>query len=74
LSKFEVTVYISAAYVAAGISAACQCPQFLKEKFKPPFRVKIDEYHPGVRFDFEQGTNAEIAKGTIIIYHAGGRR
>lgn len=43
-------VYVGAAYVAAGIVAAYQCPEYLKDKFE---KVKIDPEQPGVRFDIE---------------------
>jgi hypothetical protein len=47
-------VYVGAAYVAAGLAAAYQCPQFLKEKkFKP-----VSFEYPGVRFDIEYKNNA----------------
>lgn len=41
-------VYVSAAYVAAGISAAYQCPSYLKNHFK-----EVNKEYPGVRFDIE---------------------
>lgn len=41
-------VYVGASYVAAGIVAAYQCPDYLKESFR---NVKKD--YPGVRFDIE---------------------
>ena len=44
-------VYVGAAYVAAGLVAAYQCPDYLKEKFKR----NVDEMLPGVRFDIEAG-------------------
>jgi hypothetical protein len=46
-------VYIDAAYIAAGLVAAYQCPQYLKERFK-----KVARSHPGVRFDIESGDNS----------------
>lgn len=48
-------VYISSAYVAAGFKAACQCPEFLKERFK---RSPINKELPGVRYDVEGGNNS----------------
>ncbi len=45
-------VYVDASYVAAGIVAAYQCPDFLKEFFR---NVSMD--YPGVRFDIESGDN-----------------
>lgn len=44
-------VYIGAAYVAAGLAAAYQCPEYLKEMFKK----NVDGELPGVRFDIEAG-------------------
>ncbi len=44
-------VYVGAAYIAAGLVAAYQCPEYLKEKF----RKNVDEELPGVRFDIEAG-------------------
>lgn len=41
-------VYIGAAYVAAGITAAYQCPEFLKTHFR-----NVTQDYPGVRFDIE---------------------
>ncbi|HHY75035.1 MAG TPA: transcriptional regulator [Bacillus bacterium] len=41
-------VYVGASYVAAGLVAAYQCPDYLKESFRS---VKKD--YPGVRFDIE---------------------
>jgi len=46
-------VYIPACYVAAGITAACQCPEFLKNRFK-----SVSKDFPGVRFDIESSDNA----------------
>ena len=47
-------VYIHAGYVAAGIVAACQCPEFLRnQKFK-----NISKEFPGVRFDLEASNHA----------------
>lgn len=44
-------VYIGAAYIAAGLVAAYQCPEYLKECFKK----NVDDEFPGVRFDIEAG-------------------
>ena len=43
-------VYIGAAYVAAGIVAAYQCPEYLKDRFG---KSGVDMELPGVRFDIE---------------------
>jgi hypothetical protein len=45
-------VYIDAAYVAAGIVAAYQCPEYLRQYFK-----NVNKDLPGVRFDIESGDN-----------------
>ena len=41
-------VYVPASYLAAGITAAYQCPDFLKTHFK-----NVTPEYPGVRFDIE---------------------
>lgn len=43
-------VYVGASYVAAGLVAAYQCPEYLKERF---VKVKLNMELPGVRFDIE---------------------
>jgi hypothetical protein len=45
-------VYIDAAYVAAGIVAAYQCPEYLRQYFKNVYKDL-----PGVRFDIESSDN-----------------
>ncbi|MBC2580530.1 transcriptional regulator [Clostridium sp. DJ247] len=45
-------VYVDASYIAAGIVAAYQCPEYLKEYFK-----NVSKDYPGVRFDIESGEN-----------------
>ncbi len=47
-------VYVGAAYVAAGLVAAYQCPEYLKSIFKR----NVDTELPGVRFDLESDDNA----------------
>lgn len=49
-------IYVGAAYAAAGIAAAWQCPEYLKQRF----RNTSTEY-PGVRFNIESGDNALLA-------------
>ena len=44
-------VYVGAGYIAAGLVAAYQCPEYLKEMF----RRNVDAELPGVRFDIEAG-------------------
>lgn len=46
-------VYVGAAYVAAGVVAAYQCPEYLKTCFK-----QVSSKYPGVRFDIEAEDNA----------------
>ncbi len=46
-------VYISAAYIAAGIVAAYQCPDYLKEFFP-----QVTPKYPGVRYDIEAGDHS----------------
>jgi len=53
-------VYIGAAYVAAGIISACQCPEYLRENFK-----NVSREYPGVRFDIEAGDNSLRAVTTM---------
>jgi hypothetical protein len=54
-------VYISAAYIAAGIVAACQCPEFLRDRFAK----NVHPTYPGVRFDIEAGNNALVVGSTF---------
>lgn len=54
-------VYIGAAYVAAGLQAAVQSPDYLKEKFKR----NVDPELPGIRYNFEEGDNALVAASTM---------
>lgn len=54
-------VYIGAAYVAAGLVAAYQSPEYLKEVFKK----NVDENLPGVRFDIEAGDHALKVRTTM---------
>jgi hypothetical protein len=62
IRRFWITgVYIPAAFIAAGIFAAWQCPEYLREKFSK----KVDPQLPGVRFDIEAGNNSLIATTTM---------
>ncbi|GLC80096.1 transcriptional regulator [Lacrimispora brassicae] len=54
-------VYIGAAYVAAGLVAAYQSPEYLKEILKKDIDIDL----PGVRFDVESGKNALQIKTTM---------
>jgi len=54
-------VYIGAAYVAAGLVAAYQSPEYLKEMLKKDIDIDL----PGVRFDVESGKNALQIKTTM---------
>lgn len=53
-------VYIGAAYEAAGLAAAWQCPEYLKERFP-----RTSKNYPGVRFDIEAGNHALCATTTM---------
>lgn len=46
-------VYVGAAYVAAGMVAAYQCPEYLKE-----FYSNVTSKYPGVRYDIEAGDHS----------------
>ena len=46
-------VYISSSYVAAGITASYQCPEYLRTRFK-----NVASEFPGVRFDIESSNYA----------------
>ncbi|MDC0762173.1 transcriptional regulator [Brevibacillus sp. AG] len=53
-------VYVGASYVAAGVVAAYQCPEYLRETFKV-----VSREYPGVRFDIEAGENGLRAITTM---------
>ncbi|WP_068777230.1 transcriptional regulator [Paenibacillus sp. FJAT-26967] len=53
-------VYIGAGYVAAGLVAAYQCPEYLREQFK-----SVSRDYPGVRFDIEAGDHGLRAVSTM---------
>lgn len=55
-------VYVGASYVAAGIVAAYQCPEYLKEKFA---KAQVDPELPGVRFDIESDDHGLVACTTM---------
>jgi len=46
-------VYIGSSYIAAGVVAAYQCPEYLREYYN-----YVSNEYPGVRFDIEAGSNA----------------
>lgn len=46
-------IYVGGAFSAAGIAAAWQCPEYLKQRFP-----NTSMEYPGVRFDVEAGDNA----------------
>ena len=62
-------VYVSSAFVAAGLTAACQCPSFLATRFGTNGKVAKDL--PGVRFDIEAENHAEIVTTTFAKEIAG---
>ena len=49
-------IYVGAAYEAAGMVAAWQCPEYLKQRFR-----NTSMEYPGVRFDIEADDNALLA-------------
>lgn len=52
-------VYVDASYVAAGIVAAYQCPEYLKECYKEvSSKYPVTMKYPGVRFDIEAEDNS----------------
>ncbi|MBW6409703.1 transcriptional regulator [Clostridium weizhouense] len=53
-------VYIGSSYIAAGIVASYQCPEYLKEYYGNVF---FD--YPGVRFDIESGDNSLRVTSTL---------
>lgn len=53
-------VYVGGAYAAAGITAAWQCPEYLKQRFN-----HTSTEYPGVRFDIETGDNALLASTSM---------
>lgn len=55
-------VYVGAAYVAAGLVAAYQCPEYLKDRFG---KSGVDMELPGVRFDIEADYHSLIAYTTM---------
>lgn len=54
-------IYVGAAYVAAGIVATYQDPEYLKMIF----RRNVDNELPGVRFDIESGDNSLLVFTTL---------
>ncbi|MCB2359238.1 transcriptional regulator [Clostridium estertheticum] len=46
-------VYIGSSYIAAGIVASYQCPEFLRESYK-----NVSYEYPGIRFDIEAADNS----------------
>lgn len=61
LLKFWIEgVYIDGAYVAAGIIAASQCPNYLRERFN-----NTAPMYPGVRFDIEAEDNSYKVRTTM---------
>ena len=52
-------VYVDASYVASGIVAAYQCPEYMKECYKDvAMKFPVSMKYPGVRFDIEAGDNS----------------
>jgi hypothetical protein len=59
-------VYIPASYVASGIVAAYQCPEFLRTRFK-----NVSKNYPGVRFDIE-ASNYSLKTPTTLAKEISG--
>ena len=67
-------VYVSAAFVAAGITAACQCPSYLATRFQGAGKLttgKVSKDLPGVRFDIEADNFCEVVTTTFAKEIAG---
>lgn len=61
LIKFWIEgVYVEGAYIAAGIAAAYQCPEYLRKRFK-----KVDPKEPGVRVNLEDRDNSLLITTTM---------
>lgn len=61
LVKFWIEgVYVQGAYVAAGLIAAYQCPEYLRKRFR-----KVDKNEPGVRINLEDRDNAFLITTTM---------
>lgn len=54
-------IYVGAAYVAAGLVAAYQSPDYLKEKFSKGVDLEL----PGVRFDLEADNHSLAVRTTM---------
>ena len=54
LKLWVAGVYIPASYIAAGLTSAYQCPEFLRIQFKK----MVTKDYPGVRFDIEAHDHA----------------
>ena len=62
IRRFWITgVYVPAAFVAAGITAAWQCPEFLRQRYSK----QVDPILPGVRYDIEKDNHALIVTTTL---------
>ena len=46
-------IYVGAAYAAAGLVAAYQCPDYLREHYS-----NVSQKYPGVRYDIESGDHS----------------
>ena len=66
-------VYVSAAFVAAGLAASWQCSNYLKSRFEDAkdekgnkiARGKVSGDLPGVRFDIEASNHSQIVTATF---------
>ena len=72
-------VYVSAAFVAAGLAASWQCPDYLQSKFEDAkdekgnkiARGKVSSDLPGVRFDVEASNHSQIVTATFTREFSG---
>ena len=67
-------VYVSSAFVAAGLTAACQCPNYLATRFQSAGKMttgKVSKDLPGVRFDIESDNFSEVVTTTFAKEIAG---
>ena len=53
---------IEAAYIAAGLVAACQCPQYLRAHFKRGVNMEL----PGVAYRFTEGGNNQVTVSNML--------
>jgi len=66
-------IYVSSAFVAAGLTAACQCPNYLTTRFGSAGKSsgRVSKELPGVRFDIEANNHSEIVTTSFAKEIAG---